>query len=178
MTQRSPPPDETDKLCESCGYILNGLDPASISTAACPECGAPIAESLEPGRRQPAPIERAWTARAFWQTTHSAILSKRAFYRRLLTRTDTPAVARFGRTHRLAAAVLFGVAGAFHAAWLAEMRGWIRRWTLTDVAMVAGTAVVFIAIAIPALAGLTRLAAFLTTTEGRFWGMRSPSAGR
>lgn len=40
-------------LCEQCGYILEGLDPATN----CPECGKPIAESL-PERRTGTPFQQ------------------------------------------------------------------------------------------------------------------------
>ncbi len=39
---RHDPRDEYTLLCETCGYVLEGLDHA----VNCPECGTPIAESL------------------------------------------------------------------------------------------------------------------------------------
>ena len=173
MPQRSPPPAESDLLCESCGYILNGLDAASMRDAVCPECGAPLADSIEPGRRRPAPIEEAWTPRTFWQTTWRAIAAKKRFYGALITRSDTPAVARFGRTHRRVAGGIFALAATFHAAWLAEE--WGVRWTWPNLALLAGFGAILFALSLPALGYLTKLAVFLTATESRFWGMRLPS---
>ena len=71
---------------------------------------------------------------------------------------------------------MFGIAGAFHAMWLAEMRGWVSRWTLLDGLVAVGVAIAFVAVSVPLLAWLTRLAIFLTATESRFWGMRLPPA--
>ena len=119
MPQRAPPPAETDLLCEHCGYILNGLDTTTMRDAVCPECGEPLADSIDPLRRGPAPIEQRWSPLTFWQTTWRAIAAKRRFYRTLVTRTDTPAVARFGRIHRRLAGAIFATAATFHAAWLA-----------------------------------------------------------
>ncbi|MEZ6318065.1 MAG: hypothetical protein R3B49_04810 [Phycisphaerales bacterium] len=56
--------DEYTVLCERCGYVVEGLDPAG----ACPECGKPIAESL-PERRVGTPWQRA---RSAWWDTHRA----------------------------------------------------------------------------------------------------------
>lgn len=173
MPSRSPPPAESDLLCESCGYILNGLDASTMRDAVCPECGTPIADSVEPGRRRVSPIEEWWTPRAFWQTTWRAIAAKKRFYRSVITRVDTPAVARFGRIHRTLAGAIFALAAAFHAAWLAEQWGVV--WTWRALAALALVAVVFVAISLPLLGWLTRLAVFLTATESRFWGMRLPS---
>lgn len=50
--------DEYTLLCERCGYVVEGLDPAG----ACPECGKPIAESLPerrvgtPWQQHPSPV--------------------------------------------------------------------------------------------------------------------------
>ena len=173
MSHRAPPPDETDLLCESCGYILNGLDPATLATAVCPECGEPLADSVLPGRRQPSPIEQSWSRRTFWQTTWRAIAAKKLFYRNLITRADSPAVARFGRIHRSVAGVLFALAATFHAIWMAEE--WSVVWTWKTVGAITIIGVAFIAISVPLLSWLTRLATFLTTTESRFWGMRLPT---
>lgn len=173
MAQRPQPPSESDLLCESCGYILNGLDAATMRDAVCPECGTPLADSVEPGRRRLAPIEEAWTPRTFWQTTWRAIAAKKRFYGALITRSDTPAVKRFGRIHRAAAGAIFALAATFHAAWLAEQ--WGVRWTWQNLAMLAVFGGILFALSLPALGWLTKLAVFLTTTESRFWGMRLPS---
>lgn len=172
--QRSVAPAESDLLCENCGYILNGLDAAKVGDAVCPECGEPLADSVEPGRRKPAPIEERWTRETFWQTTFRAIAAKKRFYRSLITRTDTPAVSRFGRIHRMTAGGIFALAATFHAAWLAEQWGVI--WTWPNLAWLALAAVVFVTISLPMLGWLTKLAVFLTATESRFWGMRLPSS--
>jgi len=50
--------DEYTLLCERCGYVVEGLDPAG----ACPECGKPIAESL-PERR----VGTAWQREPGWK---------------------------------------------------------------------------------------------------------------
>lgn len=172
MPQRAIPPAESDVLCESCGYILNGLDPSL--QPVCPECGTSVAESLDPARRRPAPIEEGWSARTFWQTTWRAIVGKRRFYSTLLTRTDTPAAIRFGRVHRFAAAAAFGVAATFHLAWFAEMLGLVNRWSWIDGLWIVLAGVVLIAASLPLLYYVTRLASFLTTAESRFWGLRLP----
>ncbi|MEQ8769905.1 MAG: hypothetical protein RIB60_05290 [Phycisphaerales bacterium] len=51
MGRETPWEDEYTLLCERCGYVVEGLDPAGN----CPECGKPIAESL-PERR----VGTAW----------------------------------------------------------------------------------------------------------------------
>jgi len=59
-------------LCEPCGYVVEGLDPAS----ACPECGKPIAESL-PERRIGTPYQHRPTlrnlAKTWWMTVRHPI---------------------------------------------------------------------------------------------------------
>ena len=43
-------PAESDILCEGCGYTLNGLP----EDGRCPECGKPVAESIDAARTAPA----------------------------------------------------------------------------------------------------------------------------
>src|ERR1700689_411895 len=47
MTSHAP--EETDILCENCGYMLNGLQPSG----KCPECGAEIDLSVSERLRKP-----------------------------------------------------------------------------------------------------------------------------
>ncbi|MCA9275211.1 MAG: hypothetical protein KDA29_04220 [Phycisphaerales bacterium] len=59
--------DEYTLLCENCGYVIEGLDPAGN----CPECGKTIAESL-PERRVGTPWQQSpgvWSlVRTWWMT--------------------------------------------------------------------------------------------------------------
>lgn len=171
MTLRTQPPAETDLLCEHCGYILNGLEGGQ---GHCPECGEPTRDSVEPGRRVDSPIETEWSRRTFWLTTRRILLRKRRFFRETRTRGEHPNVARFGRMHRVLSGICLGVAGGFHAAWMAETRGWIIRWDGTSLAVLAVATVVMAIVAVLTLLLVTRLASWLTTKEGAFWGMRLP----
>ena len=176
MPTRSPPPAESDLLCESCGYILNGL--ANSPATHCPECGYALAASTEPGHRHPAPIEIAGT-RGFWPTTWQVLFRKRRFFRETLSRptsagTDMLRVVRFGRTHRGSAGVLFGAAAAFHLAWMAETRMIVVRWDGSSIVRLVVIGLFLIGLSVLMLEWVTRLAVRLTTTESRWWGMRLP----
>lgn len=57
-------------LCERCGYVLDGLG----ASAACPECGLDVAESL-PGRRGGTPWQRRPSG-ASWRATNAAVLRR------------------------------------------------------------------------------------------------------
>lgn len=172
MTLRTQPPAESDLLCEFCGYILNGLE---ARQGNCPECGTAVAGSIEPGHRSESPVETEWSRRSFWTTTRLVLLHKRRFFRETRTRADHPNVARFGRVHRRISGILFGVAGALHTAWMAETRGLLTHWTFPAVAAFVGVAIGLAIGAMVLLTQVTRLAAWLTTKEGAFWGMRLPT---
>lgn len=60
-------------LCESCGYPLDGIDPAR----ACPECGKPIDESL-PNRRAGSPWQQRPALKALLATQLGMLLHPRA----------------------------------------------------------------------------------------------------
>lgn len=172
----STAPADTDLLCESCGYILNGLN-ASNTNGVCPECGEPLADSIEPGHRRPAAVES--TRSGFWATTLQVLVRKRKFFRQTLSRptsagVDVRRVARFGQVHRAIAGVLFGAAAAVHLAWMAETRGWVYRWTGWEVAKLCGAGIVLAILGVLLVGAVTRVAIRLTTTESRFWGMRLP----
>ncbi len=102
MGRETPWEDEYTLLCERCGYVLEGLDPAGN----CPECGKAIAESL-PERR----VGTAWqrgrpNARDYVDTACLVLLTPR---RSLDTISFDPHLSAkgFGRaTHIISAAIL------------------------------------------------------------------------
>lgn len=96
--------DACTLLCESCGYVVEGLDPAS----ACPECGKPIAESL-PERRIGTPYQQRPTlrnlAKTWWMTVRHPIrtLDVMAIHRR--------SASKLGRSTLVIGMLFAGMAG-------------------------------------------------------------------
>ncbi len=113
--------DETDVLCEDCGYILNGLAEAG----SCPECGQPIAQSLG-NHRGPSYFEDAPSVRSFIVTTCQVLFRPTRFYRSLATRQASVQAVRFARLHRGVASVLFSFAAAGHVCLNSTMKAWAR----------------------------------------------------
>lgn len=165
-------PDETDTLCESCGYTLNGLPHESN----CPECGQPILHSTRADGRGFTGFEERPGASSFFATTVAVLARPRRFYRGIVTRTDHPAAGWFAQRHRLIAAALFSAAAVGYAKWIAETagRGFVLRRLMWDHVASFALAVVLFAAVFALLTGLTRLAAWLSALEGRYWGMRLP----
>lgn len=161
-------PAETDVLCEGCGYTLNGLP----ETGNCPECGRAIEPSLGAGRGL-SRFEIRPTFKSFIETTLAVLFAPRAFYETLATRVDTPQAVLFARWHRAVASVLFFVAATAHYVWMTLTTGLgssydIGVWPLVFVFLIGPLAVYL------CLVGVTRLAAWLSSIEARYWGMRLP----
>jgi hypothetical protein len=152
-------PAETDLLCESCGYTLNGLPPGGN----CPECGSPTDSSTSPDVRQPSAWERD---RAFFATTAQAIFHPSRFFRQTITRGNLPDAQRFGAIHTAIASALFAGAGILHLSFeighplslLADAIGWLVL-ALSTLGLLTMT---------------TRIAARLTTWEATYRGYRLP----
>ena len=165
-------PADSDLLCEFCGYTLNGLP----EEANCPECGRRTALSLQESGRTLTPWE---TSGAFWRTTARVIFYTGHFYRTLRTRVgdrETTQSLCFALTHWLLAGITIGIASGLHyratlSPWAFRRMGEVR-FTLFAAAWVAIVAIMFLVVS----AGITRLAAFLTTWEAGWRGMRLPSA--
>lgn len=162
MTNSAVVPEETDLLCEGCGYTLNGLPTGNN----CPECGKPIAESIG-DHRALAPYELAPSAASFLATTRFAILHPSEFYRTLKVRTHTDNARRFAQIHLSIAIVLFMATVMGHALFLVDAFTIDRKWLI--VVLVVGTPVLLLSMLL-----LTRLATWLSVIEARYWGMRLP----
>jgi len=162
-------PEETDILCENCGYMLNGLP----DSGNCPECGSPIDLSVSERFRTPPLWEDAnrplWDR--FFRTSARIIFQPRRFYRSMTSRGQVAPAVRFAQIHLVLAALLLGWAANLH--WL---------WYQTDI---VGYVVhpVWVYFAVPAslyggaylaLLLLIRVAARLTTWEATYRGYRLP----
>jgi len=168
MTRVAPAvPDETDLLCEFCGYTLNGLPDG----ANCPECGVPVVASL--GQKRQSPMwEAARGGRsllAFLHDSAMVILRPTDFFKTTTTRGDERRAEWFGRAHWAIASLLFGLAGSLHATTLFWSPDPLTR------AVTGGIGVITIAVAsYLSLFGITWAATRLTAWEAAYRGYRLP----
>jgi hypothetical protein len=159
-------PDETDILCENCGYMLNGLPPSGN----CPECGTPIDLSISDQLRTPPLWENSVDPRPRWlrfvTTTAQIIFHPTRFYRSFKSRGELPPAFAFARIHWMIASLMFGT-----TAWL--------HWDTIIVTHVPHifSAIVWVLACIvtyPIIWLTIRLAAWLTTLEATYRGYRLP----
>jgi hypothetical protein len=169
MSTRAP--DETDILCENCGYTLNGL-PAS---GRCPECGAEIDLSVSERFRQSPPWEAIGDPRPKWlrflSTTAQIIFRPTRFYRTSTSRGEHGPALNFARIQWAVSSIMLGLAAWAHWDWyervengLTPPAAWMG-WAL----LLALPIVVYLAIA-----WTIHLAARLTTWEAAYRGYRLP----
>ena len=160
-------PSADDRLCESCGYRLNGLPDG----ANCPECGAPAEDSISgASRKLPAwevgrPGLRTWA-----RTSLSVLLRPARFYRTLRTRADPAASWWYALGHWSIASLLLSWAAVLHGQWILRFYFTSRQpaWILLAAGIVIGTLLIAL------FWQLSRLAALFTFWEGRYWGYRLP----
>lgn len=161
-------PTEAETLCESCGYLLNGLPDAG----ACPECGFAIAaSSVENPRRLPAWERGRGGTRAvadFFKTTAAVIFRPTDFFRNLLTRQSHPRAATFAAVHLLIASAIAGWA-------VAQYLDWTHFFIWTPMGALGGRMAIPAAVAVLAISILVlRVAARLTAWEAAYRGLRLP----
>ena len=87
------PPEKTPQ-CDECGYDLHMSDPAG----RCPECGRPVAQSLDPVHRQPTAWERdprVTGLALIRQQTREVIRRPRELFFGMPTMTGQPAAQRW-----------------------------------------------------------------------------------
>ena len=158
-------PAETDLLCESCGYTLNGLP----SDANCPECGRPLLESAHSKRRLPA-WEQDRNLWNFLATSAEVTFRPTQFYKTLATRRQIEPARQFATVHWIITSALFAAAAYGHLHWYLET-GWtwigLRRanWYQAGGLFVLTFAVLRV---------VTYIAARLTNWEASYRGLRLP----
>jgi hypothetical protein len=172
MTNAVRIPEDTDLLCEGCGYVLNGL-PAD---SKCPECGKPAAESAPLHRQLPSwekPAEASRLKR-FLQTTGAVLFRPTEFYRTLVTRQPRLSSQRFAAIHWGVVSLLFAIAAYVHFKWYLMMGNLPPALLAFDHAVPA--VVLLWGITGLLLIVTTRLAAKLTSWEAGYRGLRLPMA--
>jgi hypothetical protein len=158
-------PAESDVLCETCGYTLNGL-PAGGN---CPECGTPVDLSLSLDTRTlPAWEREDGTAPArFLRTSAAIIFTPTRFYRTLLTRAPEQHAKVFARIYYVTCSAMLAIAAYLHLDWMFHT-------LLPQPRPAVWWALVFSVVCYASLEGITRLATRLTSVEATYWGFRLP----
>jgi hypothetical protein len=157
-------PDESDLLCEGCGYTLKGLP----LTGNCPECGKPIQQSVGHHRL---PIEwENWQRRSFRifvRTTLAVIFRPAHFFQTLQTRRLNSGDSTFALIHWIIVSLLFACVAIAHLLNLTvSARPALGMW----LGLIPLLALVILWL----LALLTLLAAKLTQWEAAYRGIRLP----
>jgi len=158
-------PAESDLLCESCGYTLNGLP----DDANCPECGTPLRDSAQSKRQVPA-WERDRSIWNFLATSAEVTFRPTRFYQTLATRRDVGPARQFANIHWIITSILFGAAAYGHLAWYVGIGG---NWAgITRVHWTFFIMLVLLTFGI--LRITTYIAARLTNWEASYRGLRLP----
>jgi hypothetical protein len=160
-------PDESDLLCEGCGYILNNLP----TSGNCPECGKPIEQSVGEHRGLSA-FEQHPSTSSFIDTTLAVIFRPTHFFRTLATRSHSRGATTFANIHLAIGCVLFFAAAGGHLRWLLQtirFPVWLPPGRSATAFMVLGFPLLILIIF-----ALTKLATWLSAIEARYWGMRLP----
>jgi hypothetical protein len=164
-------PDETDILCENCGYMLNGLP----TSGNCPECGSTIEISLSTTLRNPPLWELIGDSRPIWLrfliTTAQIIFAPTRFYRTSTSRGEVKRAQQFATVHWIIWVLFTGLAAWAHWDWYERVidrqsppAPWLRPALLA--ALPVG---IFLA-----TSATIRLAAALTVWEAAYRGLRLP----
>jgi hypothetical protein len=162
-------PDETDILCENCGYTLNGLP----DSGKCPECGSEIELSVSHRLRTPPLWEAAdrpiWDR--FFSTSARIIFRPKQFYRNMTSRGQIKPAIHFARIHLVVSAFILSYAAYLHWMWYQTD---IVRFSLPPRWLsVALLPCLWVGIYV-AMSLLIRLAARLTAWEAAYRGYRLP----
>lgn len=169
----SHPPEEGRNLCESCGYILEGLP----EEARCPECGKPVVESVGANPRRLPSWESEPSLRHFWRCSAAAMWHPGRFAKGLVTRQDTRWCWGFGVIWRGLCAVMLGLVIIKHAQWLESRSGAV--WA--NMSPPAWLILLYVVLKISSplwiyllLAGVSEIAARLTAWEAHYRNIRLP----